>query len=288
MQHELLPRLSVTGSWFHGTFHNLTTTVNQTLAEHWRPIDNPTTPRCTVFDPITGEAITVYGRTARSAPAAPTPTSTSSTNTRADLRRVQLRVQGAPGRGAQIFGGVAFERQLAVDCTTPDNPNQFRFCDDRENTFRSRSSSSCRALPAGVRHPAERLVPEQRRQRQHAEQGHHAQHHALSGRLPVAVPGRRGGPADQRHRGRTTVALVGPGSIFTERFTQLDLKLQTTFRFAASACAGAGSVQPQQQRLDHHLRVDQHQQCGVSASEQPGAGPDRWCGRDGSLVAMGI
>ena len=29
LQHELLPRLSVTGSWFHGKFHNLTTTINR-------------------------------------------------------------------------------------------------------------------------------------------------------------------------------------------------------------------------------------------------------------------
>ena len=31
LQHELLPRLSVTGSWFHGNFANLTTTINRAL-----------------------------------------------------------------------------------------------------------------------------------------------------------------------------------------------------------------------------------------------------------------
>src|SRR5207244_2510823 len=40
-----------------------------------------------------------------------------------------------PGRGAQLFGGIAVERQLEADCTSPDNPNAIRFCDDRNNSI---------------------------------------------------------------------------------------------------------------------------------------------------------
>ena len=41
LQHELLPRLSVTGSWFHGNFHNLTTTINQSWVTHGRSDREP-------------------------------------------------------------------------------------------------------------------------------------------------------------------------------------------------------------------------------------------------------
>ena len=41
LQHELLPRLSVTGSWFHGNFYNLTTTINRALQCDGRPRGQP-------------------------------------------------------------------------------------------------------------------------------------------------------------------------------------------------------------------------------------------------------
>jgi len=41
VQHELFPRLSVTGSWFHGAFHNLTTTINTNLQTSGDPLQNP-------------------------------------------------------------------------------------------------------------------------------------------------------------------------------------------------------------------------------------------------------
>jgi hypothetical protein len=57
LQHELMPRLSVSGSWFHGTFHNLTSTYHTewTYADY-TPIN--------IFNPMTGTPITVYNRSA--------------------------------------------------------------------------------------------------------------------------------------------------------------------------------------------------------------------------------
>jgi hypothetical protein len=46
IQHELVPRLSVSGSWFKGNFHNLTTTINQ----NWSLADY--TPY-TFYNPLT-------------------------------------------------------------------------------------------------------------------------------------------------------------------------------------------------------------------------------------------
>src|SRR6266542_6042869 len=40
LQHELLPRLSLTGSWFRGDFRNLTTTINQSFKYDGDPLQN--------------------------------------------------------------------------------------------------------------------------------------------------------------------------------------------------------------------------------------------------------
>ncbi|MGC4083962.1 MAG: carboxypeptidase regulatory-like domain-containing protein [Vicinamibacterales bacterium] len=63
LQHELMPRVSLTGSWFHGSFHNLTTTINQSLAFSGDPLANPNYTPYTIYNPLTGDPITVYGRT---------------------------------------------------------------------------------------------------------------------------------------------------------------------------------------------------------------------------------
>src|SRR5262249_12043085 len=58
IQHELIPRLSVTGSWFRGAFHNLSTTINQSWLTDGDPTQNPNYTPFTVYNPITGEPIT--------------------------------------------------------------------------------------------------------------------------------------------------------------------------------------------------------------------------------------
>jgi len=64
LQHELFPRLSLTGSWFHGSFHNLTTTINTSLQTTGDPKLNPNYTPSTIYNPVTGDPITVYSRTA--------------------------------------------------------------------------------------------------------------------------------------------------------------------------------------------------------------------------------
>jgi hypothetical protein len=132
LQHELMPRLSLTGSWFHGSFHNLTNTYNTALQTTGDLKLNPNYTSTTIYNPVTGEPITVYSRT----PAA------SSLITNLDtLDKERARVSNAfnlefrarPGKGAQVFGGFAFERQRETNCNALDNPNNLRFCDDMQN-----------------------------------------------------------------------------------------------------------------------------------------------------------
>jgi hypothetical protein len=132
IQHELLPRLSVTAIWFHGAFHDLTTTINTSLTADGDPLLNPNYTPVNIYNPLTGEPITVYSRKAGSS-------SVVSNLDTVDPNREQVydaynfEFRARPGLGSQIFGGFAFERQLQINCTSPDNPNTIRFCDDRQN-----------------------------------------------------------------------------------------------------------------------------------------------------------
>jgi hypothetical protein len=114
----------VSGSWFHGTFHNLTSTYHTewTYADY-APVQ--------IFNPMTGTPITVYNRStaANSRPADILDTFDP------DRQRIynsySFEFRARPGRRAQLFGGFSIERELNVNCTQPDNPNSQRFCDER-------------------------------------------------------------------------------------------------------------------------------------------------------------
>jgi hypothetical protein len=123
VQHELLPRLSVTGTWYHGTYHNLTSTVNRAVT----PADY--TP-VSIFNPIDGTPITIYNISAEASNRA-TDNLTSLDPAKKDIyNSYSAEFRARPGR-AQFFGGVSFEREMQVNCAvgTQQNPNYLRFCD---------------------------------------------------------------------------------------------------------------------------------------------------------------
>ena len=137
LQHQLLPGLSVSGSWFKGDFHNLTTTINRS----WSLADY--TPH-TFYDPLTGQPFEVF---ARSVAASNRPTSNLDTYDPERKRQYEAVVGEfrwrLPG-GGQVFGGGGIERERQRSCTAPDDPNYLavgsttnftgrRFCDDFEN-----------------------------------------------------------------------------------------------------------------------------------------------------------
>ena len=139
LQHELMPRLSTSASWFRGAFHNLTTIVN----ESWSLSDY--TPY-TFYNPLTGDPVQVF---ARSAAAQARPTRNLDTVDPERERMYQafnVEFTARPGRGTSLFGGFALERQLEVSCSQPDDPNRpanlatvaggvanAAFCDDHQN-----------------------------------------------------------------------------------------------------------------------------------------------------------
>ena len=121
IQHELLPRVSISGNWYRRTFHRLRVTDNllRTMADY-RPYN--------LFHPITGEPFTVFDVTAaaqRLVPEFDTNSDNRSHVYNAFDATVNTRLPG----GALLFGGFVAERNLRNICDEPDDPNLLLFCD---------------------------------------------------------------------------------------------------------------------------------------------------------------
>jgi hypothetical protein len=145
VQHELMPRVSVTGSWYHRVFHNLTVTdYTFRSPSDYSPVN--------VVSPLDGQNITVYNISAAALTRAERVDFASS-------KRQQIYdgyefgfATRLPG-GAQLFGGTTTQHTLNVDCDQPDNPNLLQYCDerDRPNPLRTQLKlAGSVILPFGV------------------------------------------------------------------------------------------------------------------------------------------
>ena len=135
LQHALLPRLSLTGTYYHGSNHNLTKTVNRgrtddgTKGTQYRAVN--------LFNPIDGTPYLYYN----SIVTIPTDNLTYLEPLRQseyDSYTAEMRMR--PYAGAQISGGIEFTRTMSKNCGTSAlkqdgspaivDPNEARFCDD--------------------------------------------------------------------------------------------------------------------------------------------------------------
>jgi Carboxypeptidase regulatory-like domain/TonB-dependent Receptor Plug Domain len=125
VQHELMPRLSVSAGYYRRSFQDLLLTdfVDRSQADY-TPVP--------VVSPLDGEVITAYNL----APSKLLLTRTVDTNATSDRKQtfngyefaVNARVRG----GVTVFGGLSFQKTVRVTCDQPDDPNLLRFCDQGE------------------------------------------------------------------------------------------------------------------------------------------------------------
>jgi carboxypeptidase family protein len=238
LQHELMPRLSLTGSWFHGDFYNLTTTINRALEFDGDPAKNPWFTPFTVYNPQTGEAITAYGLNTN---ARPSVRPTDNLNTYDPDRKnvynaYNIEFKARPGLGAQLFGGISFERELSTNCTAPDNPNSLRFCDESnlEGGFKAPFRKNLKIagsypLPWGITFSAAL------QSNQPEDSSRSITFTTGTTRYPTtcAAPCPAGAiivPRTVANQTSLTVALVPDTTVLVERITQFDIKLAKTFR----------------------------------------------------------
>jgi hypothetical protein len=231
LQHEVIPQLSLTGSWFHGDFYNLTTTINQSWVTTGDPVQNPNYIPFAAFNPLTGEPITVYGRTAAAAAAPTLNLDTYDPDRKRIYNAYSMEFRARPGRGSNLFGGFTFERQQDVTCTAPDNPNTLRFCDDRENGLPFRRQfklAGSYPLRYGI------IVSASFQNVQGSTSSMNMSITRNSTRYPANCPAPC--PAGAIILPATfqpatlTVQLVDQDTTYTERINQLDLKISKTFK----------------------------------------------------------
>jgi len=235
VQQEILPRLSVTGSWFKGNFHNLTTTINQS----WSQSDY--TPY-TFYNPMTGEPIQVF---ARSAAAAARPTRNLDTfdpERKRTYESYNFEFRARPGR-ALVFGGIAIERQLDVNCTSPDDPNSLRFCDDRKNGIPFRKSLKLAGnmplkwgVNLSVAFQSNHGIASRNNTSTTSPGGMFMGVTRGSTRYPATCPapcpaGEIIMPTAIFGQPSIVVQLVDGDTLYSERINQLDLKVSRNFRF---------------------------------------------------------
>ena len=125
IQHELMPRLSVSSNYYRRTFHNLRLTDNllRTMSDY---------TAFNVFHPISGQPMQIWDVTAAAAPLV------QNFDTNSDKRShiyhgVDLTVNGRLPRGAMLFGGFSTEKNLRNICDEPDDPVMLLYCDDSKN-----------------------------------------------------------------------------------------------------------------------------------------------------------
>jgi len=145
IQHELLPRVSVSANYYRRTFSNLRVTDNllRTMNDY---------TAYNVFNPLTGDPFTVYDVR----PAALSLVQNYDTNS-SDRSHVytgfDLNVNARLPGGASVFGGFVTERNERNICDEPDDPNLLLYCDDADNDIPFRPTlkvSGTYPLPFGI------------------------------------------------------------------------------------------------------------------------------------------
>ncbi len=128
IQHELMPRVSVSASYYHGNFHNLLLSDNRSITTaNWTPYQ--------VFNPIDGSPMTIYDFAL--APGATTKPAvdvfdTSSSDLKRTFNSFGTQFNARLPHGATLFGGVSWDKLSDNSCAEPDNPNLLRFCNDSD------------------------------------------------------------------------------------------------------------------------------------------------------------
>jgi hypothetical protein len=205
VQHQLRQGLSVTAAWYRRSFHDLEETRNTLLSlSDYTAFDTPS--------PLNGEPVTIYNLN----PAKRGLVHILDTNSTANSKvynGYELSFNGRLPNGATWFGGTTLERTIEVTCNT-DNPNLFRYCDQRLLDIPLRPEFKLAGyypLPGGfqanmslISWPGNRL--------------------AVNWAAPASVF-----PGGSRTEA-VTVNLAAPGSRHLDRVNQVDVGVKKSFR----------------------------------------------------------
>jgi hypothetical protein len=217
VQHELFPRVAVTGGYHRRTYGNLAVTDNLNVGvDDWSPF----TITAPADDRLPGGGnfpITLYTLNTNKVGVATDNVRTFSTANTRVYNGLDVNVQARIRASGMLLGGVTHERTSSLSCDQRDNPNSLRFC-DAVGPFRTLfKMSGAYELPykfqvAGtfVARPGVSIS------------SNYVVTSALAGRPIVSSTA---GAA------QITVNLVEPGTMFTDYLNTLDMRVSRNFRF---------------------------------------------------------
>ncbi len=224
-QHQLLPGVSVSGTWFRRRLHNVERQDNVLVSlADYTPVQ--------IVSPLDGAVITAYNLF-QSKFGAVDRVDTNSKNS--DLRRntyngIELGFSGRLPKGGMVFGGWTAERTINVACDNISDPNLLRFCDQSAlgmpvtHEFKLAGNY---ALPLDLQVSAAFMSWVGRQLGVNWSIGRTTRYAANC--IAPCTPGALVIP------GLTptslVVPLIAPGTKFGDRWNQLDLGLRRTFRF---------------------------------------------------------
>ena len=128
-QHQLLPRLSLFGGYYHRRFYNQEAQQNPLLTiDDWTPFQ--------VANPLgNGEMLTLFNlNPAKAGLYSKQLVDINSTVNRTIYDGFEVSFNARLPRGANVFGGWSNDRLITITCDQYD-PNKLRFCDQSGETF---------------------------------------------------------------------------------------------------------------------------------------------------------
>jgi hypothetical protein len=223
LQHELLPRMSVTAGYYRRQFYNLQVADNQNLTRaDWNPfsIATPTDPRL----PTSGQTIPMYNLNGPLVGTAIDNLYTYSTENRQIYNGVELTANLRRDKFL-LFGGVTTDRKSDTKCdgdnvtngnTARDNPNSDRFCDVVPPFRTTVKASAAYSLPWDVQLSGSfTSIPGP------SINANYTVTSAIAGRTIIG---------SQAGASSIVVNLVEPQTVFLDRQNRLDLRAGKAFR----------------------------------------------------------
>jgi len=218
LQHEVVPRVSVTAAWYKRQYYRVFQTKDLAVSfSDYTPVE--------VRSPLDGSAITIHNLRPDKLGLVDQFETNSSNNTRR-YNGFDLSVDARPRSGTTLFGGITVGKQIDKTCDVPD-PNQLRFCDQTQylgyQTVAKVSGSHL--LPGGVvvsgtfqSYPGNPVNAQATFDVASPEAGLGVNWVVTRAVVPTLT------------QAQITVPLIQPGSKYLDRYNQVDFRVGKRFR----------------------------------------------------------
>jgi hypothetical protein len=241
VQHQLVQGVAVTGTWYRRRLHNLERLDDRSLTlADYIPVS--------VVNPLDGEVFTAYNLVPAKFGVPPNRVDTTSRDSdrrRSTYNGLEMGFSARFGNGGTAFGGWSIERTIDVRCDSTWDPNTLRFCDQSEYGMPWRSEfkiAGSYMLPYAFQASVALVSwPGVDRGGRAGETGvlwniGRATRYAADCAGPC-TPGALVVP--NLTLATLSVPLVQPGTLFNERWTQLDLGLRRVIKLRGTQTLNA-------------------------------------------------